>query len=291
MASSRRSILSGAIGLAAFAAAPALAQGGRSIPRRITSTRNLFKAPAGSWPNGVAVVPEGLWIAEQKLTGMAAKQYHLPEPADRHESAWLVDWNGKILKTIVTESQNTSGMAVGGGYLWMGANVFRDNGIYQYDMAGKLISRRQVPLGPPEDGGGVHGLLWHEGKLWIVANRLHVIMRVDPVSWVPEFEIPLSDLAARYHGIAWDDSVPGGAIWAVTGNRSSGYKESQAGLHKYDVRTGRLLEIAQFQNGSADPHGLAMYNGKLVSCDAGIHPGWPNFDSPSSGYVFEIDFV
>ena len=42
---------------------------------------------------------------------------------------------------------------------------------------------------------------------------------------------------------------------------------------------------------SADPHGLAMHDGKLISCDAGIHPGWPNFDSPFSGSIFEINLV
>ncbi len=44
------------------------------------------------------------------------------------------------------------------------------------------------------------------------------------------------------------------------------------GLIKYDAATGRPLETAEFIEGSADPHGLAMYNGKLISCDAGIGP-------------------
>ena len=157
-----------------------------------------------------------------------------------------------------------------------------------HDMNGKLVSRRQVPLGPSDDGGGIHGALWHEGKLWVLANRLHAILRIDPVSWTPEFQIPLSPLADRYHAIAWDDSTPGGAIYAVTGNNSKSYKEGYFGLHKYDAAGGRLLEIIDFAPGSADPHGLAMHNGKLISCDAGIHPGWPNYDSPNHGYIFEI---
>ena len=47
-----------------------------------------------------------------------------PNPAgagDRDESAWLVDWNGKLLKTLNTHSRNTSGMAYGDGCVWMGA--------------------------------------------------------------------------------------------------------------------------------------------------------------------------
>jgi hypothetical protein len=46
-----------------------------------------------------------------------------------------------------------------------------------------------------------------------------------------------------------------------------------------------------FVPNSCDPHGLAMHNGSLISCDAGIHPGWPNNDSPTSGWIFRIDFI
>jgi hypothetical protein len=289
----KRDFLAGFAGIG-LCGIPALAQsqsGAPSIAHRRATTRNLFKAPLGL-PNAIAVVPEGLWIAEQKMSGSLARQYNMPEPSDLREAAWLVDWNGKILKTIMTASRNTSGMAVGGGYLWMGAEFAAPyDGIYQYDMSGKLIAQRQVPLGPPGDGGGIHGALWQDGKLWVLANRLHAILRIDPVSWTPEFEIPLSNLADRYHAIAWDSDVSGGAIWAVTGNNSTSYTGATPGLHKYDAVSGRLLEIVDFAPGSADPHGLAMRNGKLISCDAGIHPGWPNFDSPSNGYIFEINLA
>jgi len=288
----RRSFLVGASAAGSLLSRPVLAQGNREpIPSKTATTRNLFKAPPGL-PNAIAVVPEGLWIAEQKMSGPLAKQYNMPEPSDLHEAAWLVDWNGRVLKTIMTVSRNTSGMTVGGGYLWMGAEYPAPyDGIYQYDMDGRLIAQRQVPLGPPGDGGGIHGALWRDGKLWVLANRLHAILRIDPSSWMPEFQIPLSNLAERYHGIAWGDDDPNGAIWAVTGNNSKSYKEATSGLHKYDATSGRLLEIVDFAPGSADPHGLAMHNGRLLSCDAGIHPGWPNFDSPNAGYIFEIDIA
>jgi len=257
------------------------------VPRRKASTKVLFKAPPGL-PNAIAVTPEGLWIGEQKMSGPLARQYNMPEPADVREAAWLVDWNGKILKTIMTAVRNTSGMAVGGGYLWMGAEYPAPyDGIYQYSLDGKLIAQRQVPLGTAEDGGGIHGALWQDGKLWVLANRLHAIMRIDPKSWTTDFLIPLSFEADRYHAIAWDD----GAIWAVTGNNSKSYSEGKPGLHKYDATSGRLTEIVDFVPGSCDPHGLAMYNGKLISCDAGVHPGWPSFDSPTSGAIFQIDFI
>ena len=117
------------------------------VPSRMVKTTKLFKSPPG-FPNGIAVTPEGLWIAEQKLSGAQAAAYHTTEPKDLSESAWLVDWNGKLLKTIKTPSRNTSGMAVGGGYVWMVANA-PPEGVFQVDMNSKLISHRQIPLAEP----------------------------------------------------------------------------------------------------------------------------------------------
>jgi len=256
------------------------------VRSRKAKTTKLLKSPRG-FPNGLAVTPEGLWIGEQKLSGAQAVAYHMPEPESLSEEAWLVDWNGKVLKTVTTPSRNTSGLACGGGYIWMCANA-PPEGVFQVDMNSRVVSHRQIPLGPANDGGGCHGALWNEGKLWIAALRLHGILRVDPTTWAPEFFIPFqgSD-RTRYHAIAWDN----GAIWQVVGNDSKNYAEGKPGLVKYDASTGQLLEMIEFVPGSSDPHGLVMHNGKLISCDAGIHPGWPNNDSPTSGWIFQIDFI
>src|SRR5262245_45533124 len=80
-----------------FAGASVVAgQAAQDPPVRKVKTTPLFKSPEG-YPNAIAVAPEGLWIAEQKT-----------------DNAHLVDWHGKVLKTIRTESKNTSGMGVGG---------------------------------------------------------------------------------------------------------------------------------------------------------------------------------
>ena len=262
-------------------------QGVRKIPTRKVKTTKLFKCPSG-FPNAVAVTDEGLWIGEQKLSAEVAVQYHLSDPKDLTEHAWLVDWNGKVLRTVKTQSRNTSGMAVGGGYVWMCANQVPE-GVFQVDMSSKQISHRQIPLGPADNGGGCHGAMWHDGKLWIAALRLRGILRVDPVSWQPEFLIPFYESAEkpRYHATAWDN----GGIWQIIGNDCSRYADYRPALVKYDAETGRVVEMAEFLPGSCDPHGLAMHDGALISCDAGIHPRWPNNDSPTSGWIFRIDFV
>ena len=82
-----------------------------------------------------------------------------------------------------------------------------------------------------------------------------------------------------------------GNIWLVTGNDSKNYAEGKAGLAKYDGKTGQILELVSFVPGSGDPHGLEFHNGKLIACDAGHHPGWPDKDGPTAGWIFSIDMI
>ena len=261
----------------------------REIPHGMVKTTKLFKAPPG-YVNALALAPEGIWLGQQKLSGKAAESYHLPEPDDLREAAWLVDWNGKLLKTVYTNSRNTSGMAYGNGCVWMMANQ-EPEGVFQVDMNSKEVSHRQIPLGlPGHDGGGSHGAQWHNGKLWIVANRPRLMLRVDPKTWAPEVAIPIyvTPDKPRWHDMTFDAQ---GNIWMVTGNDSKSFKEGTPGLVKYDGNSGAVLGTYDFVPGSCDPHGLEFHNGTLISCDAGIHPGWPNGDSPSAGWIFKIEMA
>jgi hypothetical protein len=284
VAASMSSILAGVAGRAfgQEGAVPA-------VPRRKATTKILFKSPSG-WPNALATSPEGLWVAEQKPRFRTRENYGLTYSDKSTELIWLMDANGKVLKTLTTDGRNTSGLAVGDGYLWSCALAAGpDDGVYQIDMnTGKTISHRQLPLGYGPDGGGIHGAFWEGGKLWVFANRFNGVMRMDVKTWTPEFVQPFpSSLAPRYHGIAWDN----GAIWAVTGNTTAGYSDAKFGLAKFEAYTGKLLEIVEFADGSCDPHGLVMHNGKMLSCDAGIHPGWKVNNSPTWGSIFEINIV
>ena len=287
----RRDFLAGSAAAALAAGIPA-AQAQwikpREIPRRTARTTKMFKAP-GMYPNGLAVAPEGLWIAQQKISDLQAGLWHEAVPTNRDEAAWLVDWNGKLLKTVTTKSRNTSGMAYGNGCVWMGANADPE-GFFQTDMNSKLVRHLQIPMGYPNDGGGCHGAQWHDGKLWIVANRLRGNLRVDAATWTPEFMIPIyttGDLL-RWHDITFDDQ---GFLWQINGNDSFKPEDGKPGLIKYDVKTGQVEELVEFEPGSCDPHGLEFHDGKLISCDAGVHPGWKDLASPSSGWIFSIELL
>ena len=310
MGMKRREFLATGIAASLASAAVALAQQGATTPDRAgrgargggggggrgnvvarkAKTTRLFKSP-GMYPNALAVMtdaPGGLWIGQQKITASNADTYKLPIEKDPDEAAWLVDWNGKLVKTVMTHSRNTSGMAYGGGHVWMGANS-EPYGIFQVDQSGKQITHRQIPLSIDGRGGGTHGVKWHKGKLWIAALRLGGILRVDPTSWVPEVLIRVSsEERPRLHDVAFDNEDN---IWVVNGNNSTRYEDGRMGINKYDGKTGQMLMTVELEPGSCDPHGLVFHDGKLISCDAGIHPGWKGLESPHSGYIFSIDIV
>lgn len=277
---------------------------GKQIPRRKAKTTKLFLTPPG-WPNAIDTDHDqkrGFWVQEQR---------HDNKP----ETAWLIDLNGKVLHSVVTNSKNTSGMCFGDGYIWSGANGASEidhpnppiNGIFQTDMSGKQISHRQIPFGLKDDGGATHGMAWQPDvrKIWIEANRLDALIRIDPRTWEVDYMFPTtraSELAGRLHGIAWDD----GFIWQVTGHQkegTTGYEGYTPGLVKYDAKTGQVVQLIEFLPGSCDIHDVAVHDGQLYGVDAGEHPGWsidnpawqrpgfPPLNSPSAGYIFRIDLV
>jgi len=237
-------------------------------PVRKATVTKLFKTPDGH-PNAMDATAEGFWVGEQVT-----------------DRAILVDFSGKVLKACQTECHNCSGLAVGGGYLWMAANGaaqfdrpikidLTNQEVLQCDMEGKVVKRHDVPLG----GGGITGLEYVDGKLWIAAGRLRALMQVDPETFQPLLAHPFGQLA-RPHGLAWDN----GAMWVVDG-------DEVARIVKMDAKTGATLETIQLAQGDPDPHGLAMHDGHLYFCDAGIHPGWDRDKSPSTGWVCRIDVV
>ena len=94
-------------GMASSRIARAQEAGGKpaAVPTRPAVVERLFKAQ-DIHPNALEAAPDGLWIGDQVS-----------------EKVFKVDWKtGKVLQELQTESHNTSGVAVGGGYLWLGAN-------------------------------------------------------------------------------------------------------------------------------------------------------------------------
>jgi hypothetical protein len=273
----------------------------KPVPRRKAKTSKLFLTPP-CWPNAIAVQEgKGFWVQEQR---------HDNKP----EKAWLLDFkSGKVLHEVTTNCKDTSGMAYGDGYIWSGANggSERDhpnppiNGIFQTDMNSKQIGHRQIPFGPKDDGGSCHGMGWQDGKLWLYANRMESIIRIDAKSWQTDVIWPTTRAIGRLHGIEFAVENGKGVIWQVCGTQDPnkrGYEGYMPGLVKYDAMTGKVLEIVDFVPGSCDMHDCCVLDGQLYGVDAGEHPGWPidakyaqpgfpELNSPSGGDVFRIDLI
>ena len=224
----------------------------------------LWKSPDG-YPNALEASPEGLWVGEQ-ITDVA----------------YLLDWeSGKVLRKIATESSNTSGMAYGGGFLWMAANGpplrrkprpsdGTTGAVVKIDAkSGNTVARYPIP-----GGGGLHGLTWAENSLWVTTLALKKLTQVD-VNFKILHSVPVT--LGRAHGLAWDD----GSIWCVFSNDYV--------IQRLDARNGRIIEAVQLRKESdPDPHGMTRHNGAFYYCDAGIGPGGVDSNSKYSGYICRI---
>jgi hypothetical protein len=251
----------------AFSAGVSLAQVSRPAARKPRAVVKLFKSPDGH-PNGLETASEGLWIGEQVS-----------------ERAYLVDWSGKVLRTLETESHNTSGIAAGGGFVWMAANggpVVRKarpsdkpiGEVLQCDQKTGKTLKRYVP----QWGGGVHGVAWNHktNKLWITALGITALSEVDPKD---DFRIlhQIPVRLGRAHGLDFED----GAVWCMF--------STDLQIQKLDMKTGKILDVIQLSKEDPDPHGMCMHDGKLYYCDAGIAPGGKDSGSPHAGYICRID--
>jgi outer membrane protein assembly factor BamB len=225
----------------------------------------LWKSPDGN-PNALEATPEGLWVGEQVT-----------------DRAYLLDWKtGKVLHKVDTESSNTSGIAYGGGFIWMGANgkaTFRkpkptdatSGEVIKVDpKTGHTVARYPNP-----DGGGLHGLLYDKGTIWMTCFKWQVLAQVDAKTFEIKRKVPVA--LGRAHGLALD----GDAIWCVFSNDFV--------IQKIALADGKVVdEIKLNKETDPDPHGMDMYKGEMYYCDAGIAPGPKFTDLPSSGYVSKI---
>lgn len=247
--------------LAALIAAPLL---NADFPKRQAKVVKLFKSP-DDHPNALETSTEGLWVGEQTT-----------------DRAHLLDWQGNRIRTVETESSNTSGIAYGAGFLWMAANgkaigraakpTDASTGeVLKVDPAnGKTVARYPIP-----GGGGVHGLEFAEGKLWVTSLQLQKLSLVNPNDFRLIRQIPVH--LARAHGLAWDHE----GIWCM--------HSTDRIIHKLATKDGRILEAVVLSPSDPDPHGMCLYQGHLYYCDAGIAPGAADSGSPHKGYICRID--
>jgi streptogramin lyase len=240
--------------------APARAGGPPKPPTYAPKMEMLWKSP-DRYPNALEATPEGLWVGDQVS-----------------ERINLLDWKtGKVLEDFIGEAHNTSGLAVGGGFIWIGCNgsgtaaslrefkrpFDRSYGeIVKLDMKGKQQKGYRTPW------GGVHGTCYvkETDKLWAVAPGLGFLAEMDPkddLRIVSMLQIKMN----VPHGLDWYD----GSWWVIDG--------ADRLVQRIDPKGGRVQEIWAFGPNDPDPHGMCIHDNHVYFTDAGLGGG----RKPSAG--------
>lgn len=210
----------------------------------VYKVEHVFDAPFAK-PNGLYGTADGLWAVDQVTESVSKLSYQ----------------DGSVLATVETESHNTSGLAYGDNALWLAANgktPFREPRPTDFDYgrilkvhptSGETLSAHRMP-----DSGGVHGIEWAEGTLWLTTLRTQTLSQVNPDTFEVLHTIPVP--YTRAHGLAWTD----GYIWCV--------HTSHRVIVKLDIRDGRVTETIEIKEPKPEPHGLTLHDGVLWYCDA-----------------------
>ena len=223
------------------------------IPTHAAKIELLYKSP-DRYPNALEAAPDGLWVGDQVS-----------------ERINKLDWEtGKVLEDFVGEAHNTSGLAIGGGFIWIGCNgagtaanlrefkrPFDKNygEIVQLDMKGKQVKGYRTPW------GGVHGTVYvrETDKLWAIAPGLGFLAEMDPKDDLRILRMVQIRMNVP-HGVDWYE----GAFWVIDG--------ADRLVQKIDP-SGKVLEVWTFGPNDPDPHGMCLHNGYVYFTDAGLGGG------------------
>ena len=230
----------------------------------MASIERLFRAPY-SMPNGVQVVDDTLWVADQISDRDARVQI-----ADASRYGCTL-----VLQEFESESSNTSGMAYGDGSLFLVANGPGENyrPVRPTDAAAGEILRVDPDTGETQSrwdlpgGGGSHGIEYdpfEDGVLWLTTLKSQTLTKVRISGWEILNVLPLPH--TRAHGVVRVED----GIWVVhTADRV---------IVKMDLEEeGKELDRIDVPEPYPEPHGLSIYNGGFLYCDA------------TSGWVAKID--
>ena len=202
-----------------------------------------FDAPLPR-PNGIVATDEGFWIVDQDT-----------------DYAFLVTETGDFIRCIPTWSENSSGLAFGGGALWVSDNNGnpesrphvpsdrRRGGVLKVDPGdGRKLAEFDLPLVGP-DQSAIHGLEWDEGTLWLHISRKQVLALVRADDFTVLRTIPA--LHSRAHGLVWKDDH----LWVVYTNDRI--------IVKQDPGDGHAVETIEIPDAYPDPHGLTWWRGSF----------------------------
>ncbi|MEX1018081.1 MAG: hypothetical protein WDZ49_00400 [Litorilinea sp.] len=193
----------------------------------------IFLTP-GPHPNGMQATADGIWILDQETNEIA-----------------LVDYAGKVLRTLKTDSDRGSGITHDGRALWVASTYSCE--ILRIDPdSGQTLARYATP-GAQKTGG--HGLEWRNGILWLATPPSATIYQIDVADGFKVIhECPAP--GNRPHGLGWH----GDQLWCV--------ETTRRGIFQVDPTNGSLLQHIDIPEPEPEPHGMTIWEGHFYYCDA-----------------------
>jgi len=240
----------------------------------------MFKAPGKDpKPNGLQATSEGLWIIDQ---GAGNKAY-------------LVDYQGKVLRSFETETDRSSGITFDGETLWIGSTYnrqivraeartgktlekhFTPGAGVIYQMVGDPPGRRSPlaqantrPSNPAPtnqvggfDAGRIQGALapgtGAHGQEWR-AGKLWIAVPPSRTVYCLDpktwiVQTKFPTAGNRPHGIGWE----GKYLWVTDSNLNA--------FFKHDPESGEMLEKIQLLDTDPLPHGMTVWENDMWYCD------------------------
>lgn len=192
----------------------------------------LFDGP-GPQANGLAADADGLWVCDQK-----------------DDRIYKIRFDGSVMKSFATPARNLSGCGFGGGSVWGGSNI-RPSAVTRHDPETGWCT--QYIILPEGERGGVHGIEWYEGALWVTRPGFNAIQKINPDTGELLHQIPFPD--PRNHGIFFKEGH------AVVNETNHG------NVYELSLEDGRVLD--HWQVDGFEAHGMTMSaDGRIWFCDA-----------------------
>jgi hypothetical protein len=198
----------------------------------IAKVQLLFKAP-GPKINGLQAASDGLWLCDQIDNKIYKISYY----------------TGSVIKSFNTPARNLSGIAMGGGAVW-GAHNQRPAGAYKCNPdTGETLA--WLPF-PQAMEGGVHGIEFAEGALWVTRPGLLTVMKLNPDTGELLHSFPFP--TKRSHGLYFED---GTFVIAATDTNE---------IYRLDPKDGKIL--GQWKVEGCEAHGMTKGpDGRIWVCD------------------------
>jgi streptogramin lyase len=198
----------------------------------------------GPQPNGLQAAADGLWVIDQGDDHLYKLNYS----------------DGSIIKKLPTETQKSSGVTIGGGYIWVASTysceLFALNmdgtTSSKYDTPGKgVVAFARDPANAPVTGA--HGMEWVDNdNMWVAVPPAKKVFLMDPKTMTVKREIPSPDV--RPHGLFMHE----GFMWLADTGLGK--------IHKLNPENGEVLD--EIDVPAPEVHGMTLHNGDIWFCCA-----------------------